>query len=604
MERNKKHQIKTGNPEKMGAVVCENGINFTVEIPRNQEADLLLYEKNKEQIALEIPFTPNMRIGDVGSLFLQGISPARYEYAYRIGGKIMSDPYGAVMDGERSGFASAPIETSLIANDRPWISYEEMILYKLHVRGFTKQAHVKKKGTFAGVEERIPYLKELGINAVEFMPMYEWDDSLETEDMSMSYSYKKTGEPLKNYWGYAAKNYYFAPKTRYAAGKDPAGECRRMIQAMHEAGLECIMEFFFPAGTKPALALDALCYWKMHYGVDGFHLIGPGVPVEPIVHYPLLKKTKLFFDRVDEGWLYGNEIPAFRNLAEYNNDFMDCARRLLKGDDSQVSNFVSLARKKPPKHGVVNYMANVNGFTMMDMVSYDRKHNEANGEDNQDGMPDNDTWNCGAEGPSRKRTVQNLRKKQIKNAMLYTLLAQGTPLLYQGDECGNSQNGNNNAYAMDNETGWVNWKSNKLGKELFAFTREAIAFRKAHPILHMEKEMRLMDYKTQGFPDLSYHDERAWYSEFAGSSRGVGCMYCGKYASTGEGTTDDFIYIAYNAYWEKHAFALPKLPEGQKWQMAIHTDEAEGEFYPAGKPLLEQRSIEVSPRTVVVLLGK
>lgn len=606
MEQKIKYQMKKGNPELMGAVIFSNGINFTVEIADNQEASLLIYEKKGEEPILELPITENMRTGELGSLFLEGFRPRGYEYAYRIGKKEMADPYARLVNGVRCGFVVEKKNKVYMTNDQSWIPYEDMILYKLHVRGFTKMVKIRKRGTFAGVEERISYLKELGINAVEFMPMYEWSDSLRPETMtSLYYPSREPESARKNYWGYAQVNYYFAPKYSYAASNDPVGECVHMIDALHEAGIECIMEIYFPKGTKTSVVLDALRYWKMNFGVDGFHLIGEDVPMDTIVQHPLLKRTKLLFDRVDEYWIYGNKNePIYRNIAEYNNDFMVCGRHLLKGDDSQIANFVYQSRKNPPRHGVVNFMANVNGFTLADMVSYDRKHNEDNGEENRDGMPANDVWNCGAEGPTRKVSVRTLRKKQLKNAFLYMLLAQGTPLIYQGDEWCNSQDGNNNAYACDNEIGWVNWKKNPLSEEIFSFVKEVIAFRKAHPILHMPRELRLMDYRAYGYPDLSYHDDRAWYTRFESSNRYVGVMYCGKYASTKEENQDDFIYVAYNAYWEPHDFALPKLPVGMKWQVAIHTDEQEKELYQIGEPLPEQKKMEVSARSVVVLLGK
>ena len=595
------HQIKVGNPEKLGVSIFAQGTNFAVEVEADQEASLLLYEKKGEGMQ-EIPFPENSRIGHVASLFIEKLDCRKYEYAYRIGEDVVMDPYAVSIVQERCGFDTYLYEPSERKENQ--ISFEEMILYKLHVRGFSKAAggFIKKKGTFRGVAEAIPYFKELGVNALEIMPMYEWSDSLHSQENITFSPLKEDGTELKNYWGYAPVNYYFAPKASYAV-KDPVAECHQMIDSLHEAGMECIMEIYFPKGTNPSLAVDALVYWKLHYDVDGFHLIGEGVPVEAIVRSPILKMTKLFFERVDEGWIYGNKKVIKKNIAEYNKDFMSCGRRLLKGDDSQISNFVYQNRKNPDKHGVVNYMANADGFTLYDMVSYDRKHNEANGEDNKDGAEANDVWNCGAEGPVRKPAIKALRLKQMKNAMLYTLLAQGTPLIYQGDEMGNSQDGNNNAYAMDNPIGWVNWKLNAQNKVFREFVKEAIAFRKAHPILHQEKALRMTDYKAYGYPDLSYHDERAWYTDLKSSSRNIGCMYCGKYAKKSDGTVDDFIYVAYNAYWEKKEFALPKLPKNMEWKVAIQTEEEKETGLAVGAAIPDQKTLEITPRTVVVLVA-
>lgn len=592
-------RIRVGSPEKLGVSIYAQGTNFAVEVEDGNEASLILYEKNGEK-AQEIPFPDNSRVGNVLSLFIEKFDCRKYEYVYRIGDKIQLDPYALRICNGRCGFDTEDYE--LVQNTDRGIPFEEMILYKLHVRGFTQNAggRIKKKGTFRGIEESITYFQELGINAIEFMPMYEWSEILSGEETVTFAPRDEEGKELTNYWGYAQNNYYFAPKAAYAA-KDSVRECRQMIQSLHHAGIECIMEFYFPRGINPLLAVDALIHWKLHYNVDGFHLIGEGVPVEAIIRTPVLKNTKLFFERVDEEWIYGNKQILQRSIAEYNKDFMNCGRRLLKGDDSQISNFLYQCRKNPDRHGVVNFMANVDGFTLYDMVSYDRKHNEANGEDNQDGVPANDVWNCGAEGPTRKQTVRALRLKQMKNAMLYTLMAQGTPLIYQGDEMGNSQMGNNNAYAMDNPVGWVNWKLTAQNKEFFQFVKEMIGFRKAHPILHQKKALRMTDYKAYGYPDLSYHDERAWYTDMKSSSRNVGCMYCGKYAHRKDGTEDDFIYVAYNAYWENKSFALPRLPEDRKWAVAVQTERAELTGLKPGDIILDQKTLEVTPRTVIVL---
>lgn len=600
------HQIKTGYPDKMGATVYQNGINFATEIPMDQDGFLLIYDKKKGELLQEIPFAGNSRVGEIGTMFIEGMKSSRYEYAYRIGEEVVLDPYAIAINDGRCALPALDMETCTSDFELPWIPFEELIMYKIHVKGFTKLAgsSVKKKGTFRGLEESIPYLLDLGINAVEFMPMYHWMEDLRDKENPLKRVPVVNGEELKNYWGYAPTNYYFAPKAEFASTKDPVKECKQMIDALHDAGMECIMEVYFPEGTKESFVLEVLSHWKLNYGVDGFHLQGNGVPKKTIAAYPILKKTKLFFDKVEESWVQGKKGPVYRNIAEYNDAFMNCARKLLKGDEGQISDFAYQIRKNYDRQGTVNYMANVNGFTMMDMVSYSMKHNEANGEENKDGGAAGDIWNWGEEGPSRKKHVNGLRKKQLKNAMLYTLLSQGTPLIYQGDEFGNSQNGNNNAYAMDNEIGWVNWKTSAIGKELHEFVKEAIAFRKEHPILHMEKPMRMADYKGVRYPDLSYHDHRPWYPGFEKYCRSIACMYCGKFAVDEQKNTDDFIYIAYNSYWKPCDFALPKLPEGMNWQMEICTDEAGAHTYPAGEPLPIQNKIEVPARSVVVLIGK
>lgn len=602
MKRIEIDRIRVGSPEKLGVSIYAQGVNFAVEVEPDTEASLIIYEKNGSDVQ-EIPFTQECRLGHVASLLIEKFDRKRYEYAYRINDVIRLDPYAVRIKNGRCGFDIGTYE--LQPQKTSQISFADMILYKLHVRGFSQNSsgYIKKKGTFLGVKDAIPYFLDLGINAIEFMPMYEWSDVLGDEEQTSFSPQKENGTLLKNYWGYARKNYYFAPKEKYAS-RDAVEECRQMIQALHQAGIAVIMEMYFPRGINPMMAVEALLHWKLRYGVDGFHLMGEGVPVEAVVRSPLLKDAKLFLERVDDNWIFGNKNISARTIGEYNSDFMNCGRRLLKGDDSQISNFLYQCRKNPDRHGTINYMANADGFTLYDMVSFDRKHNEANGEDNQDGAPANDVWNCGAEGETKKRSVKALRMKQMKNAMLYTLLAQGTPLIYQGDEMGNSQDGNNNGYAMDNPVGWVTWKQNSQKKEFQKFVKEAIAFRKAHPILHMEKSMRMTDYKAYGYPDLSYHDERAWYTDMKSSSRNVGCMYCGKYAEKPDGSQDDFIYVAYNAYWEKKEFALPKLPEGIYWEVAIQTELSKETKLEIGMQIPNQKVLEVTPRTVIVLIAK
>lgn len=595
-------QIKTGSPQKLGVTVYENGINFAVEVSMDKDAFLGLYDKKHGELLQEIPFAGNSRIGDVASMFIEDMDPSRYEYAYKIEDEVVLDPYAVLINGNRCGFAKMEEEILCSDYECPWIPMEELILYKLHVRGFTKMADasIKKKGTFRGIEEAIPYFKELGINGIEFMPMYHWMDDLSVKEKRSRYTDIKKENNLKNYWGYGPVNYYFAPKAEFAATKDPIKECKEMIEKLHESGIECIMEIYFPAGIKPSFVLEVLYYWKLTYGVDGFHLIGDGVPAAAVRESPVLKKTKLFFERIDGEQIYGKDTPVYRNVAEYNDDFLNCGRRLLKGDEGQIFDFMYQVRKNYEKTGTVNYMANTNGFTLMDAVSYSCKHNEANGEDNRDGVSCEGIWNWGEEGPTRKKTINMLRKKLLKNAMLYTLLSQGTPLIYQGDESGNSQNGNNNAYAMDNEIGWVNWKISSMGKELLEFTKEAISFRKLHPVLHMEKPLRMTDYKMVRYPDLSYHDEKAWYPSLGDASRCIGMMYCGLYASNEKEEQDDFIYVAYNAYWKPVDLALPRLPEGKCWNVAICTEEAD---IFSEEALLSNR-IQVPERTVIVLTGK
>lgn len=251
-------------------------------------------------------------------------------------------------------------------------------------------------------------------------------------------------------------------------------------------------------------------------------------------------------------------------------------------------------------------MANTNGFTMMDMVSYDTKHNEKNGENNQDGNSYNFSWNCGVEGPTKRKKVLELRKKQLYNAFLMLFLSQGTPLLLAGDEFGNSQGGNNNAYCQDNEVSWLNWNLLKTNRDLFEFVKAVIAFRKAHPVFHMKKEPMVMDYLSCGHPDVSYHGVKAWRPEFENFRRQIGIMYCGSYGTKADGSQDDSFYVVYNMHWEPHEFDLPNPPRGQSWHLAFNTAarEAGGRFEAGAEPEVKEKHFLVPPRTIVVFIGK
>ena len=296
----------------------------------------------------------------------------------------------------------------------------------------------------------------------------------------------------------------------------------------------------------------------------------------------------------------GGRQLSYKNAGEYNEGFLYCMRHMLKGDENMMGEFLFRLRRNPSYNGVINYLADQDGFTMGDMVSYEERHNEENGEDNQDGLEYNCTWNCGAEGPTRKQNVRQLRFRQLKNAFAVLLLSQGTPMIFQGDEWGNSQKGNNNAWCQDNEIGWVDWRGMKKNGKLLDFVKKAIAFRKKNPLLHMETEPRGTDYKALGYPDISYHGEQAWYLDRGSSQRYLGVMYCGDYA----GQDRDFIFLACNFHWMPHEIALPGAAKEICWRKIIATnEEGSRDFEPEGETLKE-KTIEIPPRTIITLAGK
>ena len=617
MADSRRYKTEKGMPLLPGVNRLERGYNFTVEVPEGKNASLVLYKKRSKKPCMEIPFTCENKAGEVYSLFLPDFLPEGYEYNFLLDGQVYIDPWAYGISGrERFGAAIDPEAhkvrcTFWNPGDYDWegdqclnIPYHEMILYKLHVRGYTKaNSQIKgKKGTFQALEEMIPYWQELGINAIELMPVYEFMETVPEKYYAGSMVSEKKVNKKVNYWGYTA-GYYMALKRSYSATNDPAQEFRHLIQAMHKAGIACILEMYFPAGTNPFLALRALQSWKLNFHVDGFHVLGDGAPIQLLMQDGILSDSKLMFHGFDERDIRGKKEPAHKCVAEYNPGFLQDMRRFLKSDEEMVEGAAWHIRRNSDRYAVINYMACQDGFTLNDMVTYNYRHNEANYENNQDGSSYNYSWNCGVEGPTRKMNIRQLREQQLRNAFLMVLLSQGVPMIYGGDEIGNSQNGNNNAYCKDNSIGWIDWKGLKKNESLLEFVKAVIAFRKEHPILHTPGELRGVDYQTRGLPDVSVHGERAWFLNSENTSRLLGIMYYGAYARKKDGSYDDSVYIAYNFHWENRSVALPNLPGKGCWKKVIDTSmlKTNGFCYDDEK---YSRKLEIAPRTIVVLLAK
>ena len=617
------YSVKNGTYHGLGVQKLGDDICFTIAVPDRKRCSLLLYKRGETEVAASIPMGSSSRYGDLRSLIIEKFPVENYEYNYLIDGRVVTDPYASAICG-REVWGKAPkgesaLRSRAVFDEYDWqgdaplqLAWQDVVIYAAHVRGFTRHASsgVEAKGTFAGIAEKIPYLKELGINQLELMPVYEFAE-VETWDEKRP-PLRRPGngqKELLNYWGYADA-YYFAPKASYSATGDPVREFKDLVRELHRNGIELVLEFHFPKGTRTAFVLDCIRHWVLEYHIDGIHVNRDHAPVEALAQDPLLSHTKIMTEsfRLDE--IYEERhIPNFRNLAEYNDGFMLDVRRFLKGDEGQLVPFTWRARRNPSEYAVINYMANHNGFTLMDTVSYDEKHNEANGEENHDGTDFNYSWNCGEEGPSRKKKTLGLRARQLRNAFVLLLLSQGTPLIYEGDERGNSQSGNNNVYCQDNELSWVNWKTGKTFGFLTEYVKKLIAFRRKHPVFHQARELRMTDYLSCGHPDISYHGKRAWLGDFENYSRSVGIFYGGDYiAANTEGKEEDsFFYVAYNMHWIRHEFALPNLPGRGRWKIAIDTG-AEGTagIYAEGEePLLSsQRTVTVPERTILVLTGK
>ena len=611
----------------LGVTQEADGVRILVQ-GRAKEVCLLLYRPGKKTPCEEISFDPKYRMGDVWELALDRTDFASFEYNFMIDGKIVTDPNARVITGREKWAdrkrAGKPVRGRILSEEFDWeddvnpeTPYAETILYKLHVRGFTAHASsgVSARGTYAGVVEKIPYLKDLGITAVELMPVTEFDEIMMSSSGSSFHNAKQEPTGYVNYWGYGP-SYLYAVKTAYASRETMSaeGEFKTLVRELHKAGIECIPEMYFTGKELPGEILSVLRYWVEEYHVDGFHLTGfPDLSLA--AEDPFLRRTKLFAEnwnevmnrRPKQGYITpGDGVVSVeeKNLAEYNMQFMEDMRRFLKGDEGMLSAFEFRNRRNPAEYAVIDYMANTNGFTLMDTVSYDRKHNEKNGEENRDGSDYNYSWNCGAEGPTRKKKIVELRKQLLKNAYLILFLSQGVPLLMAGDEFGNSQDGNNNAYCQDNAVSWLNWKLLETHKDQVDFVKRLIAFRKAHKMFHMDREPRIMDYKSCGRPDVSYHGENAWKPEFENFRRQFGILYWGAYAKRSDGSDDANFYVAYNMHWEPHMFGLPHLPKGAKWRVICNTGAPDAADLPTdgtGKVPKNQMMLAVPPRGIVIL---
>ena len=555
-----------GFPFPQGCTVEGQTANFSVAVPEGQTCELIIYKKGARASA----FSQEMPYSDVaGNLHFLSVvleQPEDYEYCYKIGGKIVPDPYGKAFSGREhwsvsKGKEKRTLRTRIVTDTFDWgksqfphLKKEDVIAYSLHVRGFTKHSSsgVAHKGTFDGVTEKLPYLQKLGINQIHLMPVYEFDEN----------------QRHVNYWGYG-KAYFFAPKASYAAG-DPVNEMKLLVRQMHLAGIEVILEMPFTEGTTFSLILDCLRYWVMQYHVDGF-IVNPYIcNPDELAKDPVLAKSKIL--KKEDG-------------------FQNVMRRFLKGDEGMIRDVICQLKNQDTQ--LYNYIASHNGFTLCDVVSYDGKHNEANGENNLDGPDYNYSWNCGAEGYSRKKAVNELRKNQIFNAFFLLLFAQGMPCILSGDEFMNTQKGNNNAYCQDNLISWLDWNQLSRQEELYTFVCRLIALRKACMKQTAKKSEDTMG--RSGIPQISYHGEDAWQMPAGRASRQLGVFYH-------EECTEKDFYIAYNMHWLSHSFALPSLPKGMEWVCIAGTKEGvldEKEAVP-----VKDKKVQLEERTIKVFVGR
>lgn len=605
------YRIGAGDPTRLGVTKNGKDINFAVVVRDQEACSLLLYPAGSAEPKAELPFTEEMRFGDICAMRISGLPAQEYEYNYLVGSEVVQDPYGRAFAG-REEWGDHPfgshevrgrIELSSFAwqEDRPLrLPYEECVLYVTHPRGFTmdESSRVRHPGTFAGIREKIPYLKKLGITQLELMPVYEFPEREPVEKGKKHKPIRKNAGEKINYWGYGTAC-YFAPKASYSASGNPVKELKELVRELHRNGIELILEFYFPVRTVPGLILDCIRYWVSEYHIDGVHVNSQNVPLTALALDPALGDTKVMSEFFPMEQIYEDGYePRFRRLSEYNDDFLIKARRFLKGDEDMLWQITKSMRRNPGQFAVVNYMAGHNGFTLTDAVMYDMKHNEENGENNRDGQDYNYSCNYGSEGPSKNRKLDRLRRKQIRNAFLILLLSQGVPAIYGGDEMGNSQQGNNNVYCQDNALSWIQWSRKKADRQMQQFVCDAIRFRRDHPAFGRRTAYKMKDYLSKGMPDLSYHGRQAWYGEFENYNRQVGILYAGYY------TGAETLYVLYNMHTEAHELALPTLPEEQHWYVTADSGKETEVFFKEGIFLEDQKMAVIPPQTILVLEGK
>ncbi|MBV9385033.1 MAG: glycogen debranching protein GlgX [Chroococcidiopsidaceae cyanobacterium CP_BM_ER_R8_30] len=657
----KDFKLRRGRPFPFGVTLVPGGVNFSIFSSHAKSCTLVLFRKRASEPMIEIPFPDEFRIGNVFSLIVFDLDYENVEYGYRMDGpfnpkaghwfdnsKILMDPYAKIVGG-RDVWGVTPDWNNVYQhrariafddfdweNDRPLeIPPEDQIIYEMHVRSFTRHpsANVKHPGTFAAIREKIPYLKELGINCVELMPVYEFDEFENNRPNPV------TGERLLNYWGYSTVG-FFAPKAGYAAtGKlgMQMDEFKALVKTLHRNGIEVILDVVFnhtaegneygntisfrgldnqtyymltPDGyyfnfsgcgntlncNNPivrSVVLDCLRYWASEYHIDGFRfdlasILGRdpwGAPLanppllEILAFDPILAKCKLIAEAWDAGGLYQvGSFPAFGRWAEWNGRYRDAIRKFLKGEIGMVGDMAQRLQGSPDLYASaargpttsVNFITCHDGFTLADLVAYNEKHNESNCENNQDGTNDNYSWNCGWEGPTDEPGIKTLRQRQMKNAVAMLMVSQGVPMILMGDEMGRTQNGNNNTYCHDNELNWLDWTLSKSNADIFRFFKHCITFRKAHPVLRNKHHFRNVDYVGSGYADITWHGTQAWNADWSHFSRIFAFMLCGKHAK--EGTVqDNYIYVGMNMHWETHWFNIPGLPEEMKWHVFANT---------------------------------
>lgn len=578
-------QIKKTDFNGFGCKKTKQGLYLCCAMDYTASCGIVFYDSSfKEECRVE--FSDELCYGNVFCVLINGIEELTI-YRLFCDDKEYVDPYSTVCSiTAEYGIPKSQNDLYSVINNKQFVKgfdkdrqlkipYENNVIYLAHVRGLTMlDGNVKHKGTFAGVSEKISYFKELGINALMLMPCYEFIECEKVDfgfaDIS-DYKFNPDKSPKINFWGFKS-GFYFSPKQAYSSTDNSEYEFSDMVYKLHKAGIEVILMIYFTNDYSQEFINSVLRYYVINYHIDGFRLLGRDLDVQGFVKDPFLKDTKLIFDDNNLGRFYSDKPVKYKNLACMSSDFQDIARRFIKGDENTVSSMSYLFRENNKVFQPLRNISDYYGFSVNDLVTYNFKHNDANGEDNNDGNNFNHSWNCGVEGPTKKPSVNKLRMTIAKNAMLMTMLCQGTPVLRGGDEFLNTSEGNNNPWCMDNEIGWLKRNKNKSVKDFYEFTKSLISFRNRHTILHQPRELRLYDYLAVKLPDISFHSEAPFKMNQDPVSRSFAVLLCGEYAKTYAKEREESIYIIFNMYWETVKFALPVQGKDYDWYYLFSSD--------------------------------
>lgn len=682
--------VRPGLFDVHGAMELPGGVNFTVHTHYGTACTLLLFHKGCSEPYARLLFPEAYKIGDVYSMIVFGLNIEEFEYAYQVDGPyepkngltfdsdaVLLDPYARSVAGQRvwGSKKSGSYHARVIKDTFDWgnmpqstRTMSDLIIYELHVRGFTyhPSSGVTHRGTFAGLMEKIPYLKELGINAVELMPIFEFDETMNARSVD--------GEQLLDYWGYNTVG-FFAPNTSYLSGTDThqeGTELKVLIKTLHDNGIEVILDVVFnhtaegnekgptfcfkgfdnkvyymltPNGNyynfsgcgntlncnNPIvrqLILECLRYWTVNYRIDGFrfdlasilgrHEDGSPMNNPPLLELlatdPILRNIKLIAEAWDAGGLYQvGKFPASKRWAEWNGRYRDSLRAFLKGDywhsweaawsisgsgDLYGGFYSNNNNNYAGYNSCVNFLTCHDGFTLYDLYSYNEKHNEKNGWNNTDGSDDNRSWNCGVEGDTDDPEVLDLRFRMIRNACAVLMCSRGTPMFLAGDEFGNSQYGNNNAYCQDNETSWLDWRLLSKNRELFEFFKFMIDYRFKHPVIR-----KMLPDAVCGMDPLLTHGINAEEHYIPEDAKMLGVSFAGYNSEIG---SDDLVYIAVNAHWEDVRITVPVLECPYAWYLSVNTwGDENGRFvYREGEEVRIDSEFIMHPRSVAVFTGR